>query len=115
MKPSRRASVWHRLVRVWDTLCGLCEHSARALRRSLNGCFKPFQGKCHSRRKPASVPLQLEHLETRWVMTAVAFSAATYTANESDSSATIVVTEDSAPSGTVTVDYATSNGSATAG
>ena len=53
--------------------------------------------------------------ERRWMPTAVSFSSSSYTIGETAGKVTITVQTSDTPSGTITVDYATSNGSATAG
>src|SRR5262245_37571444 len=73
--------------------------------------YKPSR---RPRPKPPQAWLQVESLETRWMPSTVYFSSSTYSVSEGAGNATITVNL-SAPGPEVTVQYATSNGSATAG
>ncbi len=57
----------------------------------------------------------LEALEQRWLPTSVALGAASYGTSEYSPSFFVTVSLDAAPSGTVTVQYATADGTAAAG
>src|SRR5881628_257876 len=94
-----------RVVRFWDGLFSLGDGwlGKRRLRRKA----EPFK---HLRYHP-----QIDQLESRQMPTAVAFSASTYSVNEYTSSINITVSLDQTHPDTVTVNYATSNGTATAG
>jgi hypothetical protein len=65
--------------------------------------------------KPRPVQPAFETLESRFMLTTVQFSASSYFVNENAGSVTISVTLDALPSQNVTVNYATSEGSAFAG
>src|SRR5262249_58667775 len=62
------------------------------------------------RRQPVLAGAEL--LEKRWLMTTVSCSAATYSVTETAGKVTITVTLDQSPSQQVTVQYATSDGTA---
>jgi RHS repeat-associated protein len=64
--------------------------------------------------KPKKVYLEVERLELRWLPSTVYFDSATYSVNESDRIITLQVDRDTG-AGTCSVNYATSDGSATAG
>src|SRR5262245_51728150 len=107
---------WPRWWDGWDRLCAWAERTARASWRAIVGWLldaRPPIPHCVER-KPVS--LESEALETRFCMSTVGFSSSTYAVDEYAGTATITVTLDSTPPGTVTVDYATvTGGSATSG
>ena len=61
------------------------------------------------------VNLDVERLESRWLPTSVKFQAGSFSVNDTAGNATINVSLDTMSSQTITVHYATSNGTATAG
>src|SRR5436190_17719837 len=103
--------LWHRLTDLSDTFFALCAASASAARRGL--ALGPRTRRARRRRSDqSSVPLDVERLETRWLMTAVAFSASTYSVNENAGTLTVTVSLDTHPPTTAPATYATANGSA---
>jgi Calx-beta domain len=106
--------LWHSINRSWDALFALCEGSARVARTAVAGCLAPRKRKAR-RSDQSSVEVSVELLEKRWLMTAVSFSASTYSVNENAGTLTVTLTEDVAPASTISVNYATSDGSAHAG
>jgi RHS repeat-associated protein len=64
--------------------------------------------------KPKKVYLEVERLELRWLPSVVTFDSATYSVNEADQIITIQIDRDTS-SGSSSVNYATSNGTAAAG
>src|SRR5262249_31232526 len=67
-------------------------------------------------RRPSQAVLELERLEVRWLPSVISFSSSTASINENDKAGAVTLTVqlDKAPSGkdTVTVNYATSDGTA---
>src|SRR5207248_1354133 len=65
-------------------------------------------------RRRSRLPL-FEQMETRLMPTAIQLSASSYLVNQASGTVSIGVTLDAASGQTITVDYATSDGSAAAG
>jgi hypothetical protein len=100
--------LWHRLL---DNFFALADATARAACRALS--FGPPPGKPRrSRARNPEVQPTVEQLETRFLLTVLSFSASTYSVNENAGTVTVTVTEDTAPSATVGVSYATSGADA---
>jgi RHS repeat-associated protein len=115
MKNYPLLSKWFRRSLQWDKLFPWCERQTALAWQSIVGWLLEAQRRAPRCLKRQRVQLAIEGLERRDLLSAFAFSAATYTVAENAGSATITVSLDSAPSQTVTVDYATSDGTAVAG
>ena len=100
----RPASVCSRLLGWWDGLRGLARSFLTQLKRS-RGRIKPKR----------SIPLQLESLEKRWMMTVVQFETSNFLVGEQSGEALITAQLDAPSSSVVHVNYTTSNGTAVAG
>jgi hypothetical protein len=82
------------------------------VKKSLGKKDKPKQ--CDRRKRLSTVWLETEPLEERWLMTTVQFGSI-FAVDQSAGKATIPVTLNTPSSQTITVDYATSDGTAVAG
>ena len=115
MKNLRRSWI-RRLDRFWDCLLAWWEES-------MVGCLGGFVGQLGGPQQTAAVATPTRSPRRRVSRTALdadrtaAFSSSTYTVAENTMSfhATITVNLNQAPGQTVTLDYATANGTATAG
>jgi virginiamycin B lyase len=106
---------WLRRASLFDTLLPWCEDQARAAWRGVVGWL--LEAQARAPRCLPRPPLQpaFEALETRMLPTTVSLGSPYYTVGEKDGSAVIDVNLDAYPSSTVTVDYATADGTAHAG
>ncbi|MCI0379119.1 MAG: hypothetical protein L0215_16035 [Gemmataceae bacterium] len=108
---------WFHVARVFESIMAFTESArtrARTLFRQWKCGKKPYRP---SRNKPMFPKLypHIEGLERREVPTLVRFTSANFIVGEASGPATVLVELDASSAQTITVNYATSNGTATSG